>query len=348
MKKILLVDDEPNNLQLLRQILSPHYALLFATNGEKAIEATVKHLPDLILLDIMMPEMSGYDVCMQLKANQLTANIPVIFVTAMNEIQDEAKGFDVGAVDYISKPISSEVVLRRVETHLSLVRVQDLERSYKEAIAMLGEAGHYNDEDTGLHIWRMSAYSRELAEAAGWSKKEADILELAAPMHDTGKIGIPDHILKAPRKLTVEEWNVMKTHCQIGYNILSMSKSPVFVVAAEIALGHHEKWDGSGYPNQLVGEEIPESARIVAIADVFDALTCKRPYKQPWTVEASIAEMRKSAGTQFDPNLLELFFDLMPKIIALKHEWPDNTVELAMANPACTESEDQRKAEVAQ
>lgn len=323
MKKILLVDDEPNNLNLLKQILGPHYSLLFATNGTRAIEAAQRHLPDLVLLDIMMPGMNGYEVCSRLKSNKSTTDIPIIFVTAMTEIDDETKGFDVGGVDYILKPISAGIVLRRVDTHLSLVKAQELEQSYRDAISMLGEAGHYNDEDTGLHIWRMAAYARELAIAAGWSDSRAVTLELAASMHDTGKIGISTEILSAPRKLTDDEWAVMKTHCQIGSNILSMSKSPVFQMAAEIALGHHEKWDGSGYPRQLSGKDIPESARIVAIVDVFDALVCKRPYKQPWTVDDSIAEMSKSIGTHFDPELFDLFIKSMPQIIDLKEQWSD-------------------------
>jgi len=202
LKKLLAVDDEPNNLQVLRQILRDRYQLIFAPTGEKALEAAAKHLPDLILLDIMMPEMNGYEVCKRLKANPATKAIPVIFVTAMSEVEDEARGFDVGAVDYIQKPVSAPIMLRRVETHLSLVRVQELEDSHRQAVFMLGEAGHYNDNDTGAHIWRMAAYARVLAEAAGWPDHLVARLELAAPMHDTGKIGTPDSILQAPRKLT--------------------------------------------------------------------------------------------------------------------------------------------------
>ena len=169
-KKILIVDDEPNNLHVLRQILKEYYLLSFAPNGEKALEIVAKHEPDLILLDIMMPGMSGYEVCERLKANPATANIPVIFVTAMSEVEDEAKGFAVGAIDYIQKPISGPIVLCRVKTHLSLIRAYELEKSQRAAIFMLGEAGHYNDTDTGVHIWRMAAYAGALAKAAGWSE----------------------------------------------------------------------------------------------------------------------------------------------------------------------------------
>ncbi|SCA55251.1 Response regulator receiver modulated metal dependent phosphohydrolase [Candidatus Terasakiella magnetica] len=321
MKNILAVDDEPNNLQLLRQILKDRYNLHFATNGTKALEAAEKHMPDLILLDIMMPEMNGYEVCKKLKESPKMRSIPVIFVTAMSEIEDEAQGFDVGAVDYLQKPLSGPIVRRRVETHLSLVRVQQLEQSRYEAIGMLSRAGHYNDTDTGQHIWRMAAYARALAEAIGWSTEQAELLELAAPMHDTGKIGIPDSILKAPRALSTDEWVVMKTHTQIGYEILQESSAPLFEMAAEIALHHHEKWDGSGYPSGLSGEDIPLVAQIVAIADVFDALTMKRPYKEAWKSEEALAEILRNKGTHFNPKLVDVFEENYPKIVQLKRKW---------------------------
>ncbi|MBF0179905.1 MAG: response regulator [Magnetococcales bacterium] len=325
MKKILCVDDDSNNLRLIRQILKDHYQLIFAPNGPRALEAAVQHMPDMALLDIMMPEMNGYEVCEQLKANPATRHIPVIFVTAMGEVADEARGFDVGAVDYIQKPISGPVMLRRVRTHLNLVRVQELEESQKAAIFMLGEAGHYNDTDTGVHIWRMSAYARALADALGWPTHLAERLEFAAPMHDTGKIGIPDAILKAPRKLTAEEWDVMKTHAEIGFSILSMSETSIFIMAAAIARYHHEKWDGSGYPAGLAGTAIPESARIVAIADVFDALTMKRPYKEPWGLEEAVVEIRRCAGSHFEPRLVDRFASILPTIIAIKEKWDQSS-----------------------
>ncbi len=320
-KKILCVDDEPNNLQVLRQILKSRYQLIFATSGDKALEACVKHGPDMVLLDIMMPGMNGYEVCRALKADPVTRPIPVLFVTAMGDEEDEASGFDAGAVDYIQKPVSGTLVLRRVQTHLSLVEARELEKSHKEAMFMLGEAGHFNDSDTGVHIWRMAAYARALGEAAGWPDHLAERLELAAPMHDTGKIGIPDEILKAPRKLTKEEWEVMKTHPVIGSNILKKSSAPIFVMAAEIALGHHEKWDGSGYPSGLSGEEIPESARIVALADVFDALTMKRPYKEAWPADKAVKEILDGAGSHFDPRLADLFEKHLSGFLEIKEEW---------------------------
>ncbi len=319
--KVLLVDDEPNNLKVLQQILKDRFQLLFAINGEKALAAAREHRPDIILLDIMMPDMDGYQVCTRLKAEPITANIPVIFVTAMGEMENEARGFDVGAVDYIQKPVSGPIVLRRVQTHLSLVRVDELDQLARAAIEMLGDAGHYNDPYTGDHIWRMAAYSAALARAAGWTSSQVAMMELAAPTHDTGKIGIPHGILKAARTLNEEEWAIMKSHSQIGFDILNKSDNPVFKLAAEIARYHHEKWDGSGYPLGLAGEAIPESARIVAIADVFDALTTKRPYKEPWPLADTLKAMQDMAGSHFDPRLLALFMADMPEILRLKAAW---------------------------
>ncbi|MGD0960180.1 MAG: HD domain-containing phosphohydrolase [Methylomonas sp.] len=319
--KVLLVDDEPNNLKVLQQILKDHFQLIFAINGEKALTAAREHNPDLILLDIMMPGMDGYQVCTQLKADPLTSHIPVIFVTAMGEMDNEAHGFDVGGVDYIQKPVSGPIVLRRVQTHLSLIRADELDNLARAAIEMLGAAGHYNDPYTGEHIWRMAAYSEAIARAAGWTPSQVEMMKLASPTHDTGKIGIPHGILKAPRALTEEEWSIMKTHSQIGYDILSKTDNPVFKMAAEIARFHHEKWDGGGYPLGLSGEDIPESARIVAIADVFDALTTKRPYKEPWPLEKTLDVMKQNSGAHFEPRLLSLFLEIMPEILQLKAKW---------------------------
>ena len=319
--KVLLVDDDPNNLKVLQQILKEHFQLIFAINGEKALQAAKEHSPDIILLDIMMPDMDGFQVCWRLKADPATAGIPVIFVTAMGELEDEARGFDAGAVDYIQKPVSGPIVLRRVQTHLSLVKADELDNLARAAIKMLGDAGHYNDPYTGEHIWRMADYSAAIARAAGWKTSQVEMIELAAPTHDTGKIGIPHGILKAARRLDAEEWAIMKTHSQIGYDILSKTDNPVFKMAAEIARYHHEKWDGSGYPMGLSGENIPEAARIVAIADVFDALTTKRPYKEPWPLEETLKVMKEISGSHFEPRLLAIFLDIMPEILRIKAIW---------------------------
>lgn len=320
-RSILIVDDEPINLDAMRHVLSPHYRLIFARTGREAVAAAIKHLPSLILMDVKMPEMDGYQACTEIKQNQTTAHIPVIFVTSLGDAWEEARGFNCGAVDYIVKPISAMVVLARVKTHLSLVRATELERSYYDAIFMLGRAGHYNDNDTGVHIWRMAAYAGELAHRVGWHEERVRQLELAAPMHDTGKMGIPSAILRKPGKLDAQEWEIMKTHARIGYDILNQSSAPVFQLAAEIALRHHEKWDGSGYPGGLSGSDIPESARIVAIADVFDALTMVRPYKDAWPIDRVVDTLRAGSGQHFDPELVAAFIDMLPRILEVREEW---------------------------
>jgi len=318
---ILIVDDEPNNLAAMRQILRDDYRLAFARSGEEALAATRKLNPALILLDIQMPDMDGHAVCRQLKAEPATEAIPVIFVTGLDDVGNEAAGFAVGAVDYIVKPVSPPVVLARVKTHLSLVRASRLEESWRDAIGMLGDAGHYNDTDTGVHIWRMAAYARCLACACGWDMERATLLEMAAPMHDTGKIGIPDAILKKPASLTPDEWAIMKTHTTIGHGILRRSQAPVFQLAAEVALRHHEKWDGSGYPDGLAGDAIPESSRIVALADVFDALSMRRPYKEAWPLERVLNTLQENSGSHFEPRLVERFLAIMPEILRIRQHW---------------------------
>lgn len=318
---VLCVDDEPTNLALLRQVLGEHFRLVFARGGVDAIAAARKHRPALILLDVDMPDLNGIEVCRRLKADAETRDIPVIFVTALVQAVDEQAGFDAGGVDYITKPFSPSVVLARVRTQLSLVRASLLTDSYRAAIHMLGQAGDYNDKDTGTHIWRIGAFSRCLALAAGWSEERAALLELAAPMHDIGKVGIPDAILKKPARLNAEEWVIMRTHSRIGYEIMNKSRAPVFQLAAEVALRHHEHWDGRGYPDGLAGEEIPESARIVAVADVFDALTMKRPYKDAWSVERAVETINAVAGTHLDTVMVAHFMDILPEVLAIKSHW---------------------------
>jgi putative two-component system response regulator len=320
---ILVVDDEPINLSAMRAVLADEFRLVFATHGEAALAAVRKHQPSLILLDIEMPGMDGYEVCRQLKREESTEQIPVIFVTGLGDVGNEAEGFAAGAVDYITKPVSPPIVQARVRTHMSLVSAKTLERSYHDAIGMLGEAGHFNDEDTGVHIWRMAAYSAHLAKVAGWDAAACSLLRLAAPMHDTGKIGIPDSILKKPGKLDADEWVTMRTHTTIGHGILARSQAPVFQLAAEVALRHHEKWDGSGYPGGLVGTDIPESARIVALADVFDALAMKRPYKEAWPIEQVVQTILAGRGQHFEPRLVDLFQAELPQLLDIRAQWDE-------------------------
>lgn len=320
-KPILVVDDEPVNLAAMRQILAPEHRLVFARSGAEALTAAARTQPSLILLDIRMEDMDGYQVCRQLKMDPATESIPVIFVTRLTDIGNEAEGFEAGAVDYITKPVSSSIVRARVRNQLSLVKASMLERSHRDAISMLAEAGNYNDNDTGAHIWRMAAYASELAEAYGWSKEDCDILEAAAPMHDMGKIGIPGRILRKPGKLTDEERSIMQTHTRIGHRILSQSEAPVFRLAAVIALHHHERWDGTGYPDGLAGLAIPEAARIVAVADVFDALGMKRSYKEAWPMDKILSTIKTGSGTHFEPRLVEIFCDRLPLLIEIGREW---------------------------
>ena len=321
--RLLLVDDEPTNLQVLRHVLQADYRLLFATDGARALQVAREQLPQLILLDIMMPGMDGYAVCRALKADPATAGIPVIFITALNDSQDETAGFDVGGVDYLTKPVSPPVVRARVRTHLSLVRMDELRETRLQIVQRLGRAAEYKDNETGMHVIRMSHFSQLLALAAGCSPAWAEDLLNAAPMHDVGKIGIPDAVLRKPGPLDADEWATMRRHPEIGAEIIGEHPSGVLQLAREIALAHHEKWDGSGYPRGLAGEAIPLSARIVAIADVFDALTTRRPYKEPWPVQDALDHIAAQAGKHFDPALVALFAPLLPQLLEIRARWAE-------------------------
>lgn len=320
---LLLVDDEATNLQVLRHILQEDYRLLFAKDGAKALEMAERERPDLILLDVMMPGMTGYEVCQALKAQAHLEAIPVIFVTALADVEDEARGFAVGAVDYITKPVSPPIVRARVRTHLSLVRMDELRQTRLQIVQRLGMAAEYKDNETGLHVIRMSHFAKVLALAAGFSAAAAEELLNAAPMHDVGKIGIPDAVLRKPGKLDEQEWAVMKQHVEIGARIIGEHPSGLLRTAQRIALSHHEKWDGSGYPNGLSGEDIPLEGRIVAIADVFDALTSVRPYKAAWSVEDAVRLLQEESGRHFDPQLVELFIQQLPAILDIKERWAE-------------------------
>ena len=321
--RLLLVDDEPTNLQVLRHILQADYRLLFATDGERALQVAREQRPDLILLDVMMPNMDGYAVCRALKADAATASIPVIFITALTDSQDETAGFDAGAVDYITKPVSPPVVRARVRTHLSLVRMDELRETRLQIVQRLGRAAEYKDNETGMHVIRMSHFAHRLALAAGCGAEWADDLLNAAPMHDVGKIGIPDAVLQKPGPLDPQEWATMRRHPEIGAEIIGEHPSGVLRLARSVALAHHEKWDGSGYPAGLAGEHIPLEARIVAVADVFDALTSVRPYKKAWAPEDAMAHIAAQAGQHFDPELVHLFAPLLPELLDIRQRWQD-------------------------
>ncbi|MBF0621118.1 MAG: two-component system response regulator [Magnetococcales bacterium] len=334
---ILVVDDTPENIDVLDGILRPDYKIKAALNGIRALKICRSTMPpDLVLLDIMMPDMDGYEVCRQLKADPLTRQIPVIFVTAKSEVADETKGFALGGVDYITKPVSPPIVQARVATQLALYdqnrtlehtvrkRTTQLEETRLEIIRRLGRAAEYKDNETGLHVIRMSHYARILAQGLGMEAYQVNLIFQAAAMHDIGKIGIPDSILLKPAKLTDEERAEMCKHPEIGEEIIGKHDADLLETARIISLTHHEKWDGSGYPNGLKGESIPLYGRICAIADVFDALTTVRPYKKAWTIEEAVAELQKDAGSHFDPKLVPVFIDHLEEILTVRDQFLDN------------------------
>ncbi len=344
LKTVLIVDDVLENVDILNGILDTHYRVQVATNGRLAIKVAFSPTPpDLILLDVMMPEMDGYAVCRLLKKDDRTRDIPVLFVSSRSEVEDELKGLELGAADYLFKPVFPSIVLARVKTHLALndqtrhfadqvkVRTQqfmsqklELEETRQEVIRQLGRAAEYRDNETGMHVVRMSHYAKLLALHSGLSEPEGEKLMLAAPMHDLGKIGIPDDILLKPGKLTEAEFAVIQTHCAMGFNIIGKQKSEILNLGALIALTHHEKWDGTGYPGKLVGEAIPLEGRLVAIGDVFDALTTARPYKNAWSVENTLSLIAKGAGTHFDPRLAAIFVGLEAQIMTIKERYQEN------------------------
>ena len=334
---VMVVDDISTNIDVLAGTLGNDYEIMVATDGPSALEAIAADTPDIILLDIMMPEMNGYEVCRRLKSNITTRSIPVIFVTAMGEIEDEEKGFEVGAVDYITKPISPPIVRARVGTHLALYdqnrvldkkvkeRTTELKSTRLEIIRRLGRAAEFKDNETGLHVVRMSYYSKLIALSAGLSQEHADILFNAAPMHDIGKIGIPDKVLRKPGKLDDEEWELMQQHTSIGGEIIGEQSSELLQMARTIALTHHEKWNGKGYHQGLSREDIPLESRIVAIADVFDALTSERPYKEAWPVDKTVDLIKKESGEHFDPMLVDAFVNCLSEILDVKVTYAENS-----------------------
>jgi putative two-component system response regulator len=333
---ILAVDDIPENLHVLSGLLKNHYKVKACLGGADALEvARSDNPPDLVLLDIMMPEMDGYEVMRRLKADPRTTHIPVIFLTAKSDESDEEKGLELGAVDYITKPIVPVITLQRIKTHLALYdqktaleqtvqeRTAELNSSRLEIIRRLSTAAEFKDDDTGMHIIRMSEYSRLLAEAIGLSKTEVQMIKNASPMHDVGKIGVPDAILKKRGKLDDDEWVVIQKHCQWGAKIISNHSDKLLSVARTMAQSHHEKWSGKGYPDGLSGEDIPLYARIVAIADVFDALTSERPYKKKWPFEKAMAIIEEEAGEHFDPKLAKAFVSIAPAIKEVMDKYAD-------------------------
>ena len=359
-KTILVVDDSPSTLAVIDEILNPHYRIKAVKDGTKALAlAQDTDPPDLILLDILMPEPDGYQVCTMLKENPATRDIPVIFVTAKDEIEDEAHGLSLGAVDYIVKPFAPLIVLARVRTHLELrsaklalkreneelerrvkIRTQELTTTQDVTITSMATLAEARDKETGNHIWRTQNFVRLITEnlphIAGYGTSltpaDKEQIQKSAPLHDIGKVGIPDSILLKPGPLTPEEFNIMKTHTTIGYEAIARSEQMLGTTnflryAREIIHTHHEKWDGSGYPLGLSGEAIPLSGRIMAIADVYDALISKRVYKEPFPHTVAVQTILQGSGSHFDPVLVQVFEKLSDRFRVIASTSMDLDIE---------------------
>jgi len=345
---ILIVDDESTNLKLIDRVLAHagYGDTVCLQDPREVFDCYAARDFDLILLDINMPHLSGYEVLEILCEKHGEDLAPVLVLTAQAAQEFRVKALNSGASDYVTKPFDRVELLARVSNLIKISLFQKslrsenhiLEQKVKERtkelydtrlqiVNRLGLAAEYRDNETGMHIMRMSHISKLLGQAAGLSQYHCDQLLNAAPMHDIGKIGIPDSILLKPGKLDADEWETMKTHTTIGATILSGEDSDLLSLAKEIAITHHEKWDGSGYPNDLKGDDIPLVGRICALADVFDALTSERPYKKAWTVDESVDFIKENKGKHFDPNLVDLFVECLPQIVGIKNLYPDNDTE---------------------
>jgi putative two-component system response regulator len=360
---ILAVDDQPQNLDLLEAHLIPEgYEIIKAASGEEALGKLNGEPIDLVLLDVMMPGMDGFEVIRKIRKDDKHRLLPIILVTALSETEDRVKGIEAGCNDFLSKPFDKMELLARVHSLLKVRAYNNLMNNYQkeleaevkakteelnhalkrikaaslETIYRLSMASEYKDKDTGAHIKRMSLYSSAIARSLKLDESNIETILYAAPMHDVGKIGMPDRILTKPSKLNQEEWDIMKQHTVIGANILKGSDAEFIKMGETIALYHHEKWDGSGYPNNLKGAEIPISSRIVAVADVFDALTSKRPYKEPLSVDSSLAIIKEGSGNYFDPDVADAFFAIQDEILAIKKHFGDDTYEADIASETRT------------
>ncbi|GAK51568.1 response regulator receiver protein [Candidatus Moduliflexus flocculans] len=352
---ILAIDDTEVNLELITAILNDEHQVLRASDGERGLVLARSMTPDLILLDVMMPGMSGYDVCAELKKHPETAMIPVIFITALSSEMNESRGFELGAVDYITKPFKPVIVKNRVRTHLELKRHRDhLEELVRErtrelvltqevVFESLATLAEYRDPETGGHIHRTQRYIRVLAEKlrrnyrfqAYLDDTTIDLLFKSAPLHDIGKVGVPDRILLKPGKLTDDEFEEMKKHTVYGRDAIltaerKMGSSSFLRIAAEIAYSHHEKWDGSGYPEALKGDDIPIAGRLMALVDVYDALISKRIYKPPFPHEKAVTMIREQQGRHFDPDVIEAFTALESEFQNIAFNYADFDEEREM------------------
>jgi putative two-component system response regulator len=348
--KILVVDDEPRNTKLLEAILSREgYRVECAGNGQDALRAVVELRPDLVLLDVMMPDTDGFQVAAQIKSNSDTRNIPIIMVTSLDDRASKLRALDSGAEEFLTKPVDRAELIVRTRNLLRLKELADLHanyarvleervverslrltNSYRDTIAALNRAASYRDEETGAHVQRISHYCVELAQALGMDSAFCECIYYASPMHDIGKIAIPDRVLLKPGPLTPDEWEIMKTHATLGFKMLDGVDSPYIEMGRDIALRHHERWDGRGYPDGLSGEAIPLSARVMAIADVYDALRSRRPYKEAYGHDDAVRIIMHGDGRtspkHFDPRVLSAFVsaraamrDIYQEMIDLPH-----------------------------
>ncbi|MBF0142756.1 MAG: response regulator [Magnetococcales bacterium] len=339
--RILVVDDQAANLKLMERMLrqAGYVDVRGVDDPREAVLLYRESGFDLVLLDIRMPGMDGFQVMEELKAVEGDRYIPVLVLTAQTDRETRVKALEAGAKDFISKPFDRIEFLSRIYNMLEVrllhnevkrrnqvleervwERTRELHQTRLEVIRRLGRASEYRDNETGLHILRMSQWAERIGRAAGLRDGECDTLLNASPMHDVGKLGIPDRVLLKPGKLDPEEWAIMKTHTTIGAELLSGNDSDLLEVARLIALTHHERWDGGGYPQGLSGVGIPLLARITTLADVFDALLARRPYKEAWPVERAVAEIRRESGRQFDPDLVEVFTGILPELLAIHRE----------------------------
>ena len=344
---ILIVDDQMPNVRLLQKILSGagYINVIITTNPLEVEELHKEYNFDLVLLDIRMPKMDGFQVMEKLKEIEQDNYVPVLVLTAQNDDATKLDALRAGAKDFLVKPFDQNEVLLRISNMLEVrllhkqtrnqnkildqrvnERTKELNDTRLEIIRRLGRAAEFRDNETGFHIIRMSKFSRLIAIRSGMNEEQSELILNASPMHDIGKIGIPDRILLKPGKLDAQEWKIMQTHAAIGADILSGHDSELMTMAKEIAISHHEKWDGSGYPNGLAGEQIPLSGRIVAVSDVFDALTSERPYKKAWPVEEAIEEIKRGAGLHFDPDLVEVFLQVLPEILDVRGRYVEEDV----------------------
>ncbi len=360
---ILVVDDTLANLTLMSELLKDAYRMRIANSGEKALAiARGATQPDLILLDVMMPKLSGHDVCRMLKDDPATRHIPIIFLTALTNAEEEKMGLQLGAADFITKPVNPPILLARVATHLRVKLAADLLRDqnqYLEAevqrrgrelaalqdvtILAMASLAETRDNETGNHILRTQLYVRRLATelrshprfSAFLSDHAIELLYKSAPLHDIGKVGIPDRILLKPGRLEPHEFDIMKTHCKLGRDAIEHAERRLGVKvdflkhAKEIAYSHQEKWDGSGYPEGLVGDDIPISARLMAVADVYDALISRRVYKEPMAHDQAVTIITQGRGKHFDPDVVDAFLAVADQFLSIALQFTDSDVELA-------------------